>query len=275
MGVVEILGVADEVVEEFVHPEGAGAMEEAVGLEGGEGFPGVEDGVEGVGWDRGNKDVDVVGHEAPGEEVVTGGVEVVECGGDEVGDVGVLEVAVAVALVEMGVEGFGDLADPGTFEVGEVSLHVSGGIEDVAAFAEVGVENFLRKRVGEAEGDGVGGAGGFPVREVATRAGGVGGSGHGGIVQRRERVMKWGGRVLRRPAGCRRYGEHGLTSRPAKFAGESNSFYLAGALRVGLSVGVVELALVRMEGKRKKRMTAAEARRAESLMAGDFLRVKG
>ena len=169
----EVSLVADEVVVVFGHPKGAAAGEEAVGSGCGEGFPRVEDGVESVRRVGADKGVDVVGHDAPGEEVVAGGVEVEEDVGEGLCDFGVAKVALADAAIEVLFDVRGEeVVEAVVFLAGEVALQLGGGVENVLAFLLVGAEEGLGEGIGKAEGDGVSAAGEFPVREVASGADG-------------------------------------------------------------------------------------------------------
>ena len=115
-GVHEVLFIAAEAVEVLAEPEVSGTPQDLIGLLRREGFPGVEDVGEEPCLPHLDQGVDVVGHEAPGDQTVTLSVEVQEGVFDQGGDAGVSEAAGSVT----GVFVFGD-------ELAELGVPVLGG----------------------------------------------------------------------------------------------------------------------------------------------------
>lgn len=167
-GVHKVLFIPNEAIEVFAEPEVAGTSQDLIGLMRGEGLPGMNDGSEGPGLSRLDQRVDVVGHEAPGDQTVTLGVEVQEGVFDEGGDAGIAEPAGAVAGVFVGGQEFAELGVPASGSEGFVA----------GQLGSPGFDERLGDGVVEAEGQGLDEVGVIEVGEVAS---GVPGGGRGGL----------------------------------------------------------------------------------------------
>jgi len=170
---LELSFAADDVVEGFALPERAGALEGLVDVVGAAAFPVADDFAEGVvlgGFDEG---VEVIGHDAPGVELIGGAVAGEESRDKEVGAGGAGEEAFAVAGVEQLMELVGELAVIlVAFVVGE-AREVLGGADAVGLEPGIALASPLGGEgggdgIGEARGDKVSGAPLPPMRKVLT-----------------------------------------------------------------------------------------------------------
>ena len=168
---MELGFAADDVVEGFALPEGAGAVEGFVDVVGAAAFPVADDFAEGAvlgGFDEG---VEVVGHDAPSIKLIGGAVTGEESRDEEVGAGGAGEEAFAVAGVEQLVELVGELAVIlVAFVVGE-AREVFGGADAVGLEPGIALASPLGGEgggdgIGKSRGDEVSGAPLPPMREV-------------------------------------------------------------------------------------------------------------
>ena len=147
--------VADEAVIIVVIPKSADALESEVDFAGSEVFPGTDDLVERAGVEAINEDVDVVGHDAPLEELVAGAIEVPEVLDDDGGVCRIAEVAGSVALVFVACD------EAVEFDLAFVVVEV----------LELGFPlfgDFLGDGVGKAVGDGLTAVGDVEMGKVAA-----------------------------------------------------------------------------------------------------------
>jgi hypothetical protein len=154
------------MVEGFGLPEDAGAGEECIDVVAGGGFPGLEDGGEGLGVGDVQEDVDVVGHDDEVAKAVELGVVVAHGGFEEVAGGGAAEFAVAVGGIEEAFDGDG----PECMELGVLL----GGVRQRVALEPLvaGLAEFIEvgggEGVVEAEGDEVEDVGLTEVRETVA-----------------------------------------------------------------------------------------------------------
>lgn len=169
--VLELGFTADDVVEGFALPEDAGALERLVDIVGAAAFPVANDFAEGGvlgGFDEG---VEVVGHDAPGVDLIGLAVACEESLDGEIGAGGAGEDAFAVTGVEQSVKLLGELAVIlVAFVVGEARKILgcadAVGLEPCIALASPLGGEGGRDGIGEARGDEVSGAPLPPMREV-------------------------------------------------------------------------------------------------------------
>ncbi|MFI5029201.1 MAG: hypothetical protein ACHQPH_00710 [Reyranellales bacterium] len=103
-GALKMVFVSHVAIEEVVVPEGAGPADQCVCLVGRKRFPAVEDRSQTMPLQQLDHDVDVVGHDASGEEPVALIVEVQQRGFDLLGDVFAFEPAGTEAGIEFPID---------------------------------------------------------------------------------------------------------------------------------------------------------------------------
>ena len=108
MDALEVVFVADEAVEVFGLPEGAGGACCFVDLSGGEAFPGEHDLLQFVAFKEGEKDMHVIGHDDEGPELSALAFEEEQGVGYDLGVSGVTQDAGAVAGVEVVIHGLAE-----------------------------------------------------------------------------------------------------------------------------------------------------------------------
>lgn len=164
----EVLGTADEAVKVIGLPEGiqgaeAGFVDETARYA----FPAFERVGEGFAVAEREEDVDVIGHNDVAPEVVALAVEVMEAVGDDLGEAWITQGAGAVRGLEVFVELVGELAVEAGF--GDFVPRRRIGGEEGLASAKPVIEEFTRKRIGEAEGDEDRHLALLPVRQLVGR----------------------------------------------------------------------------------------------------------
>jgi hypothetical protein len=162
---LKILLIPDQMIVVLPLPERPDAPEEPVSLAGGIGFPAVHDSGEAVISKRTEDRMDVVRHDAPGEQAVASALEMEQGSAHDPGNLRTGQPAGSGPRIEVG---FGLLVNDVLQTLLLCRAKGTLALEDGFAFRSPSSEDRPGQRVGKVEGNEIGGAFGLPVGQAAA-----------------------------------------------------------------------------------------------------------